>query len=171
MAVPASPEKAPIFPRPAESGKVSQPRRLPEGLRVAGLESFLEDINSLEMGKVGEVMGEDTSARDTGGSGGFTAGGSAATGTSQRDLAIANLPPQQVMQKQLEKYICAEVKKLRKQTRAIARIHGPGAAYHFNRLYARIRQFNTLLEALLEASVDVLKRFFIRVFIDRQSIL
>ena len=75
------------------------------------------------------------------------------------------------MQKQLEQHIRSEVKKLRKQARTIARIGKPGAAYHLNNLYARIHHLNALLAAILEASYDVLKRLFIRVFIDRQPIL
>lgn len=168
MTTPAAPEKAPLSPGSAEVQKVVQP--LPVG-KVPGLQDFLEAMNSLELGNVGETMGEDTSAHDAGSGAGFARGGTAGGTMTARELAIANLPPPSVMQRQLEKHIKTEVKKLRRQARRVAHIHGPGAAYHLNRLYARIRQFHTLLNALLEASVEVVKRFFIRVFIDRQPIL
>ncbi len=75
------------------------------------------------------------------------------------------------MQKQLEKHITTEVKKLRKEAMHIARLSRPGAAHRLNVLYARIRNLNSLLSELLQASYDIIQRFFIRVFIDKQQIL
>lgn len=166
MATNKTPEKAPLSSGSLELGKVAQPQSIQ---KLEGFQDILSAIESI--GHVAEDMTEDTSARDA--AGGGTAGGLPArtTAMTARDMAIANLPLPKVMQKELEKHIKEEVRKLRAQARTVARSHGPGAAYHLNGLYARIRQFNTLLGALLEASVDVVKRFFIRVFIDRQPIL
>ncbi len=170
MASNASPEKAPLLPKSPESQHVRQPERSALQ-KVDGLGAFLEALNGLEMGNIGEGTGEDTSAGDNTGGGGFVASGTSTTTVSARDLAIANLPAPQVMQKQLEQHIKEEVKKLRRQAKQVARVSGPGAAYHLTKIYARIRQFNSLLSALLEAGVEVIKRFFIRVFVDRQPIL
>ena len=161
-----TPEKAPLT---SEAGKVMQPMSIG---KVPGLDAFLEAVNGLQMGNIGENATEDTSARDgSGGGGGMVTSGSTAGTTSARDRAIANLPEIKMMQKQLEGHIRDEVKKLRKQAHHIAKLREPGAAYHLNKLYARIRQFNTLLYSILDAGADVIKRFFIRVFIDRQPIL
>lgn len=167
MAPNASPEKAPLSPKPSGPERVVQPAPV----KIEGLAQFLEAVNSLEVGKVGETMTEDTSARDAGGGGGGFAAAAAARGMSARDFAIANLPTPHNMQRQLEQHIREEVKKLRKQAHHVAKVHGPGAAYHLNKLYARIRQLNNLLGVIFDAGMEVLKRFFIRVFIDRQPIL
>ena len=75
------------------------------------------------------------------------------------------------MQRELGRYIRKEIKTLRKEVRRQAfRASKPGAAHQLNQLYSKIRRLNTLLSELMEASVDVLKRVFIRVFIDKQSI-
>lgn len=129
--------------------------------------ALLEDI-----GKITEHGTEDHSG-DWSGSGGkvATRGTQAAsTQVSPRDRAIANLPVVAVMQKELEKHIQQEVKKLRRQAKSIARISHPGAAYRLNQLYSRIHRLNAILAGLFEASVDVVKRLFIRVFVDRQTI-
>lgn len=100
-----------------------------------------------------------------------TSGTGGSTGTSARDAAIAQIPTQIVMQKQLEKHITTEIKKLRKQAKHIARIGKPGGAYHLNQLYSRIHHLNAMLSEIFGASVEVVKRLFIRVFIDKQPIL
>ena len=128
---------------------------------------LVAEINELPS----EGLGEDRSG-DWSGSGGGTQ--TAATGgaqqTSARDQAIANLPATINMQKQLEAHIRSEVKQLRKQTRQIIRSRKPGSAYALAQLYAKIRHLNALLADLLEASYDVLKRLFVKVFIDKQAI-
>ncbi len=131
-------------------------------------EALLDGINK---------MSEDTSESPSGdwsGSGGSTgkamttSGGQATAST--RDDAIANLPAPVVMQKELEKHIMQEVRKLRQQAKSVSRMSRPGAAYRLNQLYARIHHLNAILANLFEASVDVVKRLFIRVFIDKQTI-
>ena len=54
--------------------------------------------------------------------------------------------------------------------RMIVRSKKPGSAYALSQLYAKIRHLNALLADLLEASYDVLKRLFVKVFIDKQAI-
>ncbi|MBI5794473.1 hypothetical protein HZA87_05360 [Candidatus Uhrbacteria bacterium] len=139
--------------------------------KVPGLDDFLNAMNSLEMGHISEGTGEDKSAMGDAGGGAIVATGGTTAAVSARDRAIANLPSPKVMQKQLEMHIREEVKKLRKQAHHIAKLREPGSAYHLSKLYARMRQFNTLLSGLFDAGADVIRRFFIRVFIDRQPIL
>jgi hypothetical protein len=110
-------------------------------------------------------------ANDSSGTAGtaMTARG-AQQGTSARDHALANLPVPAQMQKQLEAHIRAEVKELRKQTKLIIRSRKPGSAYAYAQMYAKIRHLNALLAEILEASYDVVKRLFVKVFIDKQAI-
>lgn len=159
-----SPEKAPGPQQSIESAPASvvvQPTKVEFG-------SFLDSIS-----KMSDATGEDKSG-DWSGSGGGTAvatsGGAQTKGQSARDRAIANLPIPVVMQKELQKHIRTEVTKLRAQAKSIAAMSQPGSAYKLNKLYAQIRHLNALLASLFEASVDVVKRLFIRVFIDKQTI-
>ncbi|MBU2213431.1 hypothetical protein KKC44_06055 [Patescibacteria group bacterium] len=135
------------------------------------LEGLLETITLLD--KISERSGEDRSG-DLGGAGAgaVAAGAQAQAGQSARDQAIANLPKELVLRKQLARHIEKEVKTLRKEVRrATRRVSKPGAAHNLNDLYARIRRLNSLLATILEASYEVVKRLFIRVFIDKQPIL
>lgn len=154
-------------PQPAP-GKVLQPEKMAiESLLGGQLDDFLKNINRMSEtapGGPGE-QGGGSGMQATGGTQGSTPVASA------RDQAIAALPVPVVMQKELEKHIRTEVKKLRKQAQRIARMNKPGAAHALNELYKSIRLLNALLAKILEASYDVLKRLFIRVFIDRQPIL
>jgi hypothetical protein len=167
MAMPTNPEKQHSLNSPAEapSAVVSQPMKID----LSGqLGSFLEEI-----GRISETASSGAGEQGTAGTGGAmtqTSGGST-TAVSARDQAIANLPGARVMQKQLEAHIKTEIRKLRKQAKTIARINQPGGAYHLNMLYLRIHHLNALLAELLSSSVEVLKRLFIRVFIDKQTVL
>lgn len=168
MAAP-SPEHSIGLPKGPETAPsvVSQPVKIESALGEQ-LGQFLEGIN-----RVSEVA--SSGAGEQGGTGQTqTSGGAVQTQSSTmtaRQQAIAAIPAQPVMQKELEKHIRAEVKNLRKQAQQIARMNKPGAAYHLNILYRRIRHLNSLLSEILSASYDVLKKLFIRVFIDRQAIL
>ncbi len=132
------------------------------------LGSILEEVN-----RISETAAAGPGEQWSGGgsTAATTATGGSSGSVSARQQAIANLPPPQVMQKQLEKHIAAEVKKLRKEAWKIARMSRPGAAHRLNIIYARIRNLNSLLSELLQASYEVIQRFFIRVFIDKQQIL
>lgn len=134
-------------------------------------QSLLDTIALID--KVTETMGEDRSG-DMGGAGGggmvTSQGGNAAL--SARAQALANLPDPDQMRRELKSYINTEVKKLRKEARhSLLRAAKPGAAHKINALYAKIRKLNGLLSELMEASLEVLKRVFVRVFVDKQSVI
>ena len=154
-----APNAAPNVPRAALI--VNQPKKL---------ESLLMDIATLEkISEIGSGGPGDFGGAVSGGTGQGDDGRTA--GPTPRDQAIANLPSQEAMQQQLKNRITAEVKALRRQTKTLTRDGSPGAAYRLNELYASIRRLNSLLAELLDAGIEVVKRLFIRVFIDRQPIL
>ncbi len=160
---PLTPEKASNAPGTPETAVkvVAQPV-------LVNMQNFLMELND----KVSEKSTEDATSDWSQASGGT---GSAVqttgqTGASVRDQAIANLPIPVVMQKQLEQHIRNEVKQLRKQALKIANTSKPGGAHKLNELYARIHRLNALLASLFEASVEVLKRLYVRVFVDKQNI-
>lgn len=162
----SSPEKGILAPsHGSETGSsiVMQPEK------AANLALFLEGISD----HISESSASNPGEQWSGGGGAVQTAqqtGTAAT-VSARDLAIAAIPAPVVMQKELEKHIRVEVKKLRKQAMTVARLGKPGAAYKLNELYARMRQLNALISELFEASYEALKRLFIKVFIDRQPII
>lgn len=132
--------------------------------------SLLDTLTVID--RMSERMSEDRSG-DMGGAGGQQKGGQAGTQGKQvspRDQAIANLPAQEVMQQKLVQKIHQEVKKLNRQISSLSTAQA-GGAHKLNKLYARIRRLNNLLAEILEASYEILRRFFIRVFVDEQAIL
>lgn len=133
------------------------------------LEGLLETINLLNT--VSERIGEDKSGDLGGGSGGGSQKGDDDNQQSARDKAIANLPSATVMHKELESHIQKEVKKLRKEVKkANVKTGKPGSAYKVNELYARMRRLNGVLAELLHASIEVIQRLYIRIFIDKQPV-
>ncbi len=162
----SSAEKAPSALKSVETTRliVKQPAKLKE------LTNLLETFENFSA-RVSERTGEDTS-RDLGGAGGGAGGQQGgAQGASARDLAIKKLPMPEIMQQQLARHIRKETRKLEKLASRVARSSAPGSAHKLNELYAKIRRMNAMVYDLLQASVDVLKRLFIRVFIDNQPIL
>lgn len=150
---------APTAPKPVLT--VTQP---------ATISSLLDTLNLID--QVSERIGEDRSGdMGSGGAQQGTSGAGTAKTASPRDQAIAHLPAQQEMQRKLTEKIRIEVRQLRKQIRSIPASGKPGAAFELNKIYARIRMLNRLLSSLWEASFDVIKRLFIRTFIDDQPIL
>lgn len=146
-------------PESAASALVVQPSKVEYVAFLDGISKMTENANDNPSGDWSGTAGGGVST--TNGSQG---------GVSPRDHAIATIPIPVVMQKDLETHIRAEVKKLRKQALSIATMSHPGGAYKLNQLYARIRHMNAILASLFEASVDVIKRLYIRVFIDKQTI-
>lgn len=136
--------------------------------KAEALQNILAEVNDIVRESSPAAPGEQWS-----GSGGAvaTTGGQAAQGMSWRDQAIANIPAPQVMQKQLAEHIQGEIKDLRTQASKITDLRKPGAAHRFNELQSKIHRLNNLLAGIFEASIEVLKRIFIRVFIDKQAIL
>jgi len=163
MVIP-TPEQAPSDPSlsPDRRLTVEQPER-------ANLEAILGEIENVT--EVAAKRATEDIQKSAGKGGPLGDRSQNPPPPSARDLAIADLPPLQNMQKQLEQHIRTEVRKLRKEAHHITRMNKPGSAYHLNKLYSRIRQLNALLSRLLESSIDILKRFFVRVFIDNQPIL
>ena len=160
-----SPEKGLVTHRSVETSKliVRQPTRLAE------LNKILDTFDNLNA-RVGEKTSEDASS-DWSGSGTASSSGQGDDGVSPRDQAINAIPSPLLVRQRLEQHIEQEVKKLEREARRMSRSAKPGAAFHLNELYSRIRKLNSLLGRILEAAEDVLRRLFIRVFIDRQPIL
>lgn len=132
-------------------------------------QGLLETISLMD--KVSERLGEDNSG-DIGGAGGTSGGQGKDDGTtSTRAAAIENIPDTPEMRKHLGTYIQKEIKVLRKLARKKS-FHAskPGSAHQINDLYSKIRRLNTLFTELMETSVDALRRLFIKVFIDKQSL-
>ena len=130
------------------------------------LESLLDTIELLNT--VSERIGESKSGDLGSGAGGTRQG--AASQQSWREEAIASLPAAPVMQQQLEKHIRAEIKTLRSEMhRNAKRATRPGGAHKLNTLYARIRRLNGILQQLFSASVETIRRLYIRIFVDKQT--
>ncbi|TSC79173.1 MAG: hypothetical protein G01um101425_810 [Candidatus Peregrinibacteria bacterium Gr01-1014_25] len=160
---PHTPEKAPTVPTLSPEQRVLQPAKTP------GIEAILDQIDSMQ---ISEKTGEDRSGDMGAGSGGAMTQTQGDTPVvSPRDQAIQNLPATQVMQRDIAKHITKEVRTLRRQAKTITRIGRPGQAFQLAQLYARIRKLNGLLAQIWEASTDVVKRMFIRIFIDKQPVL
>ena len=141
---------------------MTQPPKMKE------LGQLLETLDSLTQ-RVSERTGEDTSG-DLGGAGGSTGTGGQRR-ASPRDAAIALMPSAPaILQAELAKHIEKEIKQLERKVMKAGRVTREGGAFEMNELYARIRKLRSLLREVVEASVDLLKRLFIRVFIDKQPI-
>ncbi len=159
-----TPERSPApSPKLEKAGAVVQP------VKTETMSAILMDVNDA----IKEANPSGPGEQWSGSSQGTTSTGiqPASQGTSWRDQAIANLPVPVVMQQKLHTHIEEEIKELRKQASKITDLRKPGAANHFNQLHAKIHRLNSLLAGLFEASIDVIKRIFIRVFIDKQPIL
>lgn len=157
-----APEKAQLPSGAPEGGGhqiVVQPSRVEITDFLASLGSIMESVSDAKSG-------------DWSSSGSMSGGAKHddAKDPSPRDEAIAQLPQPRVMQKKLKQHIQTEVRKLHAQAIAAARINKPGAAYRLALLYRKIRQLNMLMEELIEAAYDIVRRMFIRVFIDKQPI-
>lgn len=132
------------------------------------LGTLLTTLDAID--RVSEFVSSGPSNQMSGGQGASSGQGDDGT-VSAREQAIANIPEPVVMQKELQKEIQKEVKMLRKEVNKITKLSKAGNAYQLNKLYGRIRRLNKLLSELVDASFDVLKRLFIKVFIDKQSVI
>jgi hypothetical protein len=162
----ATPEKGLATVRSVETSKliVRQPAKLAE------LSKLLETFDNLNA-RVSERSGGP--AQDWSGGTGAAAGTGKGDdgGISPREKAIQAMPAPEIVRQRLEQHIDKEVRKLERQAGVLAKSGKPGAAFHLNELYAKIRKLNSLLGKLVELAEDVLKRLFIKVFIDNQAIL
>lgn len=100
-----------------------------------------------------------------------TGGGTQATTVSARDAAIAAAPPVPIMQKKLVKHLRKEVRIIEREARKLSRSRSRGSAYLLSILYRKIRRLSSLIGEILRASADVIKRFYVAVFIDHQPLV
>lgn len=103
-----------------------------------------------------------------------TAAGAAAAQTatvSARDAAIAAAPPIPIMQQKLVKHLKKEVRAIEREARKLSHSRAKGSAYLLCILYRKIRRLSSLIGEILHAGADVIKRFYIAVFIDHQPLV
>lgn len=155
-------------PNQAPSAPAAAPSRVVQPVKIE-LANFLNDLNAISETQAARP-GEDLPA---GGGAVAATGGQQAgqQGQSWRDQAIANIPTERVMQREIASHIQAEVKHLRAEAKTIARLSKPGAAYQLNILYAKIHRLNALLAEIYQAGKDAIKRLYVRIFVDKQPIL
>lgn len=123
------------------------------------------------MGNVVESIREEN-ARDLPTASSTAAAGAAqAASVSARDAAIAAAPPVPVMQKKLVKHLKKEVRIIEREVRKLSRSRARGSAYVLSVLYRKIRRLSSLIGEILHASADVIRRFYISVFIDHQPLV
>jgi hypothetical protein len=132
------------------------------------LNEIVEIINV--MGNVSTKVREDN-AGDWTGAAAQTSGQTGQAGTSARDLAIKRAPSIPVMQQQLIKHLENEMKIIKKQAKAVSRSNARGSAYLLSELYKKLRRLSELISQIAHASADVIKRFYISVFIDKQPMV
>lgn len=139
---------------------VFQPPKLREAMDLIDL-----------LGTVALRVREDSS-HDFGVGGSTSYGdGQGTRGTSTRDEAIANAPPVPVMQEKLVMHLRKEMKYIEKQAVKLRCSNSPGTACALNELFRKIRRLSSLIEEILQASTEMIKRFYISVFIDRQPLV
>jgi hypothetical protein len=132
------------------------------------LKEVVEVINL--MGTVSNRIREDNSGDVPAAGGGAQSSGNQ-SGTSTRDEAIANAPAIPVMQQKLVEELRKEVAKIEKQAKALKRSGDRGSAFALNELYRKIRRLSNLIAEILQASADMIKRFYVSVFIDKQPLV
>lgn len=158
---------APISPEREHSTHVSPEHTMLIVQQPRKLEAILAEIEHLSETaptKIAEDGGATTGNPRT-------ATGKSPPSLSPREHALANLPPAALMQRHLQKHIHEEMKKLRREAGHVVHPSKPGAAFQLNCIYARIRRLSALLAEIWEASYEVLRRMFIRIFIDKQTTL
>ncbi len=142
------------------SEQVFQPPKLREIVEVIDL-----------MGTVASRVREDKRGDlPVGGKAGGAAQGTQ-SGTTARDEAIAKIPPVLVMQQKLVQHIRREVRSIEREASALSRSKSRGSAFLLSELYRKIRRLSSLVSDILEASADMVKRFYVSVFIDRHPLV
>lgn len=139
---------------------VFQPQKLKEIVEVVDL-----------MGTVAARVREDASSDIPGATGGKAQGSGQQTGTSARDDAIAKAPPVAVMQQKLVEHLEREVKTIERQARSLRNSNVRGSGFMLSELYRKIRRLRSLIGDILHASAEMIKRFYVSVFIDRQPLV
>ncbi len=139
---------------------VFQPQKLKEIVEIVDL-----------MGTVAARVRDDSPSGLPTGGGSGTQGTGQKPGTSTRDDAIAKAPPVAVMQQKLVEHLEQEVKTIGKQANALRTSNARGSGYLLSELYRKIRQLRSLIGDILHASAEMIKRFYVSVFIDHQPIV
>lgn len=140
---------------------VFQPQKLKDVMDVVDL-----------MGTVAaRIRDESPAGIPMGGGGGSGQTSGQTTGTSTRDDAIAKIPTIAVMQQKLIANLEHEVKTIEKQAKTFKHSQTAGSGFHLNELYRKIRRLRSLIGELISASAEMIKRFYISVFIDRQPLV
>jgi hypothetical protein len=154
--------------KPGADGSVENQARLivhqPEPMS-----NLLEVLGSLE--RVKERISDDKSGDLGGSSGGGGSSQAAKDDVSIRDKAIASLPSDIVMRDKMKKHLRREVKELERSISRASKSTKQGGAYTLNELYARIRKIQGLIFELIDATTDLVKRLYIKMFIDRQKVV
>lgn len=134
------------------------------------LESLLGTLDLID--KISERVGEDRSG-DLGGGGASATGGRQGDDDdiSPREKLLQNLPVQGKMHQKLSSQIQREARSVERSIRSLRRVQKRGNAYQLNLLYRQLRQLYGLLDEIMNASYEVIRRLYIRVFVDKQSIL
>lgn len=142
---------------------VFQPQKLKEVIDLIDL-----------MGKISERGREDNSQDMGGGSStGSTSSGSTTSTTSSystREQLLANLPAPVIMQRKLIEHIEEEMKKIEIQASKLKHSKTPGTAHTLTELFKRIRRLSSIIDEIIHATSEVMKRFFIAVFIDKRPL-
>ncbi len=102
--------------------------------------------------------------------GAATGGAAAQTAVSARDEAIAKIPEPAIMQQKLVKQLELEISRFDRQAKKLSRSKARGSAFLLADLYKKIRSLTSLVSSILEASTDIIKRFYISAFIDHQPL-
>ena len=140
---------------------VKQPERIQSLLTVlSDLESISERVSETAEGDLG-----------SGGPASAGSGGSGDDSQSARAQTIKSLPSTKVMRGKLTKHLEHEVHQLERKAKRMARRSGKGKAYLLNELYARIRKIQSLIAELIEATAEVVRRLYIRLFVDNQQLV
>ncbi|MSR67581.1 hypothetical protein EXS65_02020 [Candidatus Peribacteria bacterium] len=142
------------------SDKVFQPPKLREIVEVIDLMGTV--ASRVREDKRGDLPVTGTAAAGT---------GTGQTGTTARDEAIAKIPTPEIMQQKLVEHIRKEVRTVEKQAKKLGRSQSPGSAYLLSELYRKIRRLSSLISELLAASTEMIKRFYVSIFIDRHPII
>jgi len=143
---------------PATPNVVYQPPKLQEIVEIVDL-----------MGNVSTKVREDNAGDWTGAA--AQSSGGTKSGSSARDEAIAKAPSIPIMQRELIRHLEKEVRTIRKQVRSVSKSRARGSAYILSELYKKLRRLNDLIAQIMHASAEVVRRFYISVFIDRQPMI
>jgi hypothetical protein len=136
------------------------------------MKSLLDMLNILSdlPERISEVSREDAS-QDLGAAGSAGYAAAKGQGASARDQAMRSLPATDVMRTRLTHHLQSEVRELEHQARKLAQSVRQGSAYVLNELYAKIRRIQMLIVELLDAAEEVIRRLYIRLFIDHQQLV